>query len=97
MPKKLTDVEKLQAEVVVLKRELRQLYLQFAVDHHLVVSLALQCNSPAILRSNFNELANKSKDRLLNTTLTDAEIDVLDRFQKLVDKQLPADPLTTVK
>lgn len=97
MPKKPTDVEKLQAEVVVLKRELRQLYLQFAVDHHLVVSLALQCNSPAILRSNFNELANKSKDRLLNTTLTDAEIDVLDRFQKLVDKQLPADPLTTVK
>jgi hypothetical protein len=97
MPKKLTDVEKLQAEVVVLKRELRQLYLQFAVDHHLVVSLALQCNSPAILRSNFNELANKSKDRLLNTTLTDAEIDVLDRFQKLVDKQLPADPLTIVK
>ncbi len=97
MPKKLTDVEKLQAEVVVLKRELRQLYLQFAVDHHLVVSLALQCNSPAILRSNFNELANKSKDRLLNTTLTDAEIDVLDRFQKLVDKQLPAAPLTTVK
>lgn len=97
MPKKLTDVEKLQAEVVVLKRELRQLYLQFAVDHHLVVSLALQCNSPAILRSNFNELANKSKDRLLNTTLTDYEIGVLDRFQKLVDKQLPADPLTTVK
>lgn len=97
MAEKPDNLNKLEAEVADLKRELRQLYLQFAVDHHLLVSLALQCNSPAILRSNFNELANKSKDRLLNTTLTDDEIDVLDRFQKLVDKQLPADPLTTVK
>ncbi|CAN7464861.1 hypothetical protein LJR038_005042 [Acidovorax sp. LjRoot38] len=86
------DLKRLEAEIAELKRGLRQLSLQFAVDHHLVVALALQCNSPEILRSNFNEIANKSKDRLLNSTLTDDDIDALDRFQKLVDKQLPSTP-----
>lgn len=84
------DLKRLEAEIAELKRGLRQ--LSFAVDHHLVVALALQCNSPEILRSNFNEIANKSKDRLLNSTLTDDDIDALDRFQKLVDKQLPSTP-----
>ena len=82
------ELKNLKDECARLKADLRQLRHQFAVTHHLVVALAQQCNDPVILRANFNEIADRARDNLLNTTLTDADIDALDRFQQLVDKQL---------
>ncbi len=88
MTDKADELKKLKEDLAQLKAGHDQLLKQFAVTHHLVVALAQQCNDPNILRANFKEIADRAKDQLLNTTLTDADIAAIDHFQKLVDKQL---------
>lgn len=91
------ELRKVKRDLAALEAAHRDLMLQFSVTHQLLLVLAHQCNSPHALRVNFADTTKKQRDRLVNSTLTDAEIDRLEQLFEAVDKALPSGPPTTVK
>ena len=83
------ELKKLKDDLSYLSEAHRRLYMEFSITHQLLVVLAHQCNSPHALRANFAATTEKQRDRLLNSSITDADIDLLKRLYEEVDKQLP--------
>ena len=91
------ELKKVKRDLAALEAAHRDLSLQFSIAHHLLIALAHQCNSPPALHVNFAAAAQAQRDHLLNSPLTDGEIDRLEQLFEEVGKQLPPAPQTTAK
>lgn len=91
------ELQQLKKNLAALQADHRELSLQFSIAHHLLIALAHQCNSPHALHVNFAAAAKAQRDYLLNSPLTDGQIDRLEQLFEAVDKQLPPVPQPTGK
>lgn len=86
------QIEQLEMQVVELSNLLKEMMIQHAVDHNLLIALTYQCNNPLKLSADFETISERRDDNLLFKQITDDDMERLNKLTKTVGKQLPQVP-----